>query len=62
MYQNKNINLPLNELVTPLTSGEKSSDIISQGIGPKPNENAAINKHIQANGKKLIAAASFGSF
>ena len=44
--------LPLIDVFIPLTSGEKSSDIISQGMGPKPTEKAMINKHKLANGKK----------
>ena len=48
------------ELAIPFASGEKSSDIISHGIGPKPIENAKINKQTENSGKKLIFAAKVG--
>ena len=46
------------EEATDLTSGEKSSDIISQGIGPNPMENTDTNTDSDVTGSQLILAAS----
>ena len=38
----------------PFASGENNSLIINHGMGPKPIENANMNKHTEPKGKKLI--------
>ena len=45
------------EEATDLTSGEKSSDIINQGIGPNPMENTDTNTDRDVTGSQLILAA-----
>ena len=46
------------EEATDLTSGEKSSDIISQGMGPNPMENTDTNTDREVTGSQLILAAA----
>ena len=45
------------EEATDLTSGEKSSDIINQGMGPNPMENTDTNTDRDVTGSQLILAA-----
>lgn len=47
-------------LSIPFTSGANNSDIISHGMGPKPTENAKINKQRLAKGRKSIVNAKAG--
>ena len=46
------------EEACPLISGEKSSDIISQGIGPKPMEKANMKRDMETTGKAPSFSAS----
>ena len=54
------LNLLLIELVMPLTSGEKISDIINQGMGPNPMENAKMYRQRLDKGRKLMELATSG--
>ena len=49
------------ELASPLTSGENNSDIKSNGMGPKPMENAIINMHSELRGINSIFNAKWVS-
>ena len=44
----------------PLTSGENISDIINQGIGPNPIENAKMYRQRLDKGRKLMEFAMSG--
>ena len=46
------------EEATDLTSGENSSDIINQGIGPNPMENTDTKTDRDVTGSQLILAAA----
>ena len=60
MKSGRDLNLLLMELVMPLTSGEKISDIINQGMGPNPMENAKMYRQRLDKGRKLMELATSG--